>query len=91
MEQFEAKESSNVGWARYYPERGELEVDFKNKEGARVSTYIYDGTVIGAQIGEPRPALGFPRDVWEQFKVSDSKGRFFAYAIRPKFRGVKKA
>lgn len=87
MEQFEAKESSNVGWARYYPERGELEVDFK-ANGVKVSTYVYDGRpdVPNAE----RPANGFPRDVWEQFKVSDSKGRFFAYAIRPKFRGVKK-
>ena len=88
MEQFEAKESSNVGWARYYPDRGELEVDFKDKNGVKVSTYVYDGrTEHGA--GEP-PVGGFPRDIWEQFKVADSKGRFFAYAIRPKFRGVKK-
>lgn len=89
MEQFEAKESSNVGWARYYPERGELEVDFKDKAGNHASTYIYDGTP-GVPNGE-KPIGGFPHDVWDQFKVSESKGRFFAYAIRPKFRGVKKA
>lgn len=90
MEQFEAKESSNVAWCRYYPERGELEVDFKDKSGNRSSTYVYDGTTLGTQPDGNR-GPGFPADVWKQFQVADSKGRFFAYAIRPKFRGVKKA
>lgn len=84
MDQFEAKESSSVGWARMR-EDGVLEIDFK-KDGIKASTYAYDGTRINEN---ERPVAGFPRDVWEQFKISESKGRFFAYVIRPKFKGVK--
>lgn len=86
MEQFEAKESSNVGWARYYPERGELEVDFK-KDGVKVSTYVYDGAALGSKDAK---GPGFPKDLWDGFLAAESKGRYFAYVIRPKFRGVKK-
>lgn len=75
MEQFEAKESSNVGWARYDPATEILEIDFKAKDGTRQSTYTY---------------AGFPASEWEAFQRSESKGRHFAYQIRPRYKGVKK-
>jgi hypothetical protein len=66
--------SSNIHWARYDPDKEQLEIDFKNNAGVKVSTYRYDG---------------FKWEDWAAFKASESKGKYFAYKIRPKFRGVK--
>jgi hypothetical protein len=74
MEQFEAKESSNVGWARYDPRTLILEVDFRGKDGLRASTYAYDGV---------------PESLWTEFLRAESKGKFFASEIRPRFKGRK--
>lgn len=68
MEQFEAKESSNVAWARYDADAQTLEVDFK-KNGAKQSTYSY------------RP---FTAEDWRAFSEAKSKGEHFAYKIRPR-------
>jgi hypothetical protein len=75
QQQFEAKESSNVAWARYDADTRTLEVDFK-KDGVRSSTYIY---------------LEFPPEEWQAFQEAKSKGQHFAYKIRPRFKGTKKA
>ena len=75
MQSFESKGSSNVGWARYDEAKHLLEVDFKNGAGVKTSTYLY---------------ADFPPELWERFQAAESKGRFFAYEIRPKFKGVKK-
>lgn len=72
MSQFEAKESSNVGWARYDEATHVLEIDFKDKAGNKASTYAYDE---------------FPPAQWQAFMEAPSKGRHFAFAIRPNFRG----
>jgi len=74
MSDFEAHESSNIGWARYNATTRVLEVDFKDKTGSKTSTYSY---------------ADFPEEMWIEFNASDSKGRFFAYHIRPKYKGVK--
>lgn len=75
MEQFESKESSNVGWARYDAATQILEIDFKNKAGERASTYTY---------------ANFPDEEWQAFRAATTKGKHFAYKIRPRFTGVKK-
>lgn len=75
MQQFEAKESSNVGWARYDAATGTLEIDFRDSKGNRVSTYKY---------------ANYPPEEWARFNAAPSKGKFFAYEIRPKFTGAKK-
>lgn len=76
MEQFTAKESSNVGWARYNSETQVLEIDFRNSKGEKASTYSY---------------AEFPPEAWAAFQAAESKGRHFAFAIRPKYKGVKHA
>jgi hypothetical protein len=74
MPEFEAKESSNVAWARYDPDSQTLEIDFKNSKGAKASTYEYKY---------------FPVAAWEAFQSAPSKGRYFATSIRPFYKGVK--
>lgn len=83
-ENFQAKESSNIDWARYA--NGKLRIDFKNKAGVKVSTYEYDGTL--AKDGT-NPTGCFPPAEWISFKASTSKGQYFAYHIRPVYKGVK--
>lgn len=75
MEQFTADKSSNVGWARYDSETQVLEIDFRNAAGEKASTYTY---------------AGFPPEDWAAFQAAESKGKHFAYKIRPAFKGVKK-
>lgn len=84
MEQFELRESSNLKWARF--DELALEIDFKNAKGIKVSTYRYDGTRLDGKIGE---GGGFPRSVWQQFKAAAEPGKFFAYHVRPIFKGIK--
>ena len=68
MQEFEAKESSNIKWARYFPDEQRLEVDFRNQiTGAFTSTYEY---------------RNFGPIEWEAFQAAESKGRHFAAAIR---------
>lgn len=74
MPEFEAKESSNVAWARYDAETQTLEIDFKNSKGVKASTYEYKY---------------FPLAAWEAFQAAPSKGTHFAKAIRPAYKGVK--
>ena len=74
MPEFESKESSNLGWARYDEAKQTLQVDFKAKNGTKYSTYEYEN---------------FSPDMWAQFNAADSKGKFFAYVIRPHYKGVK--
>jgi KTSC domain len=73
-ENFEAERSSNVGWARWDPATQVLEIDFKRKDGTKQSTYRYEN---------------FPCEEWRKFQQSNSKGRHFAYYIRPRFTGIK--
>jgi hypothetical protein len=77
--------STNIHWARFYPDEERLEVDFKNKAGVKVSTYSYDGT----RLDNTRPG-GFTWDDWRAFCEAPSKGEHFAYKIRPRFLGMKK-
>ena len=66
-EQFEAKESSNVSWARYDEATQTLEVDFRDKKtGQKASTYTY---------------AGFPRDEWWDFQHAASKGGYFVFSF----------
>ena len=74
MEQFEARESKQIAWARYDASTKILEVDFRGKNGAKASTYRY---------------ADFPPERWVQFQSAPSKGQFFAYQIRPNYKGVK--
>lgn len=74
MPDFEAKESKQIAWARYDEATRVLEIDFRGKDGAKQSTYSY---------------AGFPLDRWLQFISASSKGSFFAYNIRPHYKGVK--
>lgn len=73
-EEFHAKGSSNVHWARYDHSAKTLEIDFKDKDGKRNSTYRYDGVAL---------------EDWQHFQLAESKGQHFAFSIRPKFKGVK--
>ena len=75
-EGFDCQESSNLKWARYDRAAQVLEIDFKNKAGVKVSTYAYDN---------------FPPEAWDSFQKATSRGRHFAYAIRPKYKGRKVA
>lgn len=84
MDEFLAKESSNIEWARYG--NGCLFVDFKNSAGVKVSTYRYDGTLLK---DGTNPTGQFPIECWNAFKLSPSKGRFFAAEIRNVYKGVK--
>lgn len=68
MQEFYAKESSNIGWARYFPEEMRLEIDFKTMvTGARTSTYEY---------------RNFSPMDWDDFLAAESKGKHVAYKIR---------
>lgn len=78
------KRSSNLHFARYA--NGKLFVDFKNKEGVKVSTYSYDGTLLE---GGQNPAGVFPTDLYEAFALDPEPGKFFARVIRFKYKGVK--
>ncbi len=74
MQSFESEHSSNIGWARYDEDTRQLQVDFKNSKGVKTSTYVYDE---------------FPAAQWEAFKEAQSKGRYFAFEIRPRYVGHK--
>ncbi len=76
IQALECKESSNIAWARYDFLTGVLEVDFKNGQGVKVSTYAYDN---------------YPVEEWDRFRErpGTSRGKFFAYEIRPKYKGRK--
>lgn len=74
MPQFESEKSSNIGWSRYDEATQVLEVDFKNAAGVKTSTYKYEG---------------FAPSEWTRFNEALSKGRHFAYEIRPRYVGVK--
>lgn len=68
MQEFEAKESSNIRWARYFPNEQRLEIDFRNeKTGLYTSTYEY---------------RNFSSMDWDDFCAAESKGKHFAYKIR---------
>lgn len=86
MQAFEAeRDSKTVGWARF--DGRTLEIDFKNyKTGLKTSTYTYDGTLLS---NGQNPTAGFPYDVWNRFQAATEKARFFAYEIRPKYKGIK--
>ena len=70
MHEIDCKESSNLHWARWDAASQTLFVDFKNAAGVKVSTYEY---------------RGFLEDDWQAFNAAESKGRHFAYAIRPRY------
>lgn len=74
VEGFDCQESSNLKWARYDRQTRTLEIDFKNKTGVKVSTYAYDN---------------FPPEAREHFQKATSRGSYFAYVIRPKYKGRK--
>ena len=74
MAEIQGERSSNIAWARYDKDTGVLEIDFKDSKGKRSSTYAYDN---------------YPLEEWDKFCVSESRGRFFAYEIRPRFQGRK--
>lgn len=74
MTDLNLKDSTNLHWARYDEAAQRLEIDFKNAQGVKVSTYAYDN---------------FSPEEWAQFNASSSKGKHFAYRIRPRFKGVK--
>lgn len=74
IRQFESEKSANIGWARYNETKRILEVDFKDQHGRKVSTYQY---------------RDFPLSHWEAFQAAESKGKFFAYEIRPRYVGEK--
>jgi hypothetical protein len=71
----DGKHSTNVHWARYDESKQELEIDFKNAKGEKTSTYRYPGFSILD---------------WRKFQDAPSKGKHFAFEIRPKFKGEKK-
>ncbi len=74
MQQFEAKTSSNIAWARYHEDTCTLEIDFKDKAGNRTTTYAYDG---------------FSKEAWDKFNMAESHGKYFAFEIRPRYQGRK--
>ena len=85
MEEFEAKESSNIHWARY--RNGVLEIDFRDaKTGLKRSTYQYDGTLIK---DGSNPTGRFPVDEWQGLCGAARKGRYFAEKIRNVYKPVK--
>ncbi len=67
MHALECKKSSNLSWARFFPEEERLEIDFKKSDGTFASTYEY---------------RSFGSMDWDRFVESDSKGQHFAYHIR---------
>ena len=69
MQQIECKKSSNLQWARYFPEEERLEIDFKKPDGSFASTYEY---------------RDFKPMDWEAFIASDSRGTHFAHYIKAK-------
>ena len=68
MLSIDCKESSNLHWARWDPDSQTLEIDFKNSAGSKVSTYAY---------------RGFTAEDWEALTAAGSRGRHFAYVIKP--------
>lgn len=62
--------SSNIHWARYNEAAQTLQIDFKDKDGKKVSTYEY---------------ANVPLEVFEGMKASQKRGEFFAYRIRGRF------
>jgi hypothetical protein len=74
MASFESKEPGNISWARYDEATHVLEIDFKDSSGVRSSTYRYEG---------------FSPEAWLDFRSAESKGRYFAFKIRPRFKGTK--
>lgn len=76
--------SSNLHFARYA--NGKLFVDFKNKQGVKVSTYSYDGTLLE---GGANPTGSFPTDLYEALCSDAEPGKFFARMIRFKYKGIK--
>jgi len=67
VQQIECTKSSNLQWARYFPDEQRLEIDFKRADGSFASTYEYQD---------------FSSMDWERFVESDSKGQWFAYHVR---------
>lgn len=87
MQQFEVprSQSSSVSWARY--KDGILEIDFRDsKTGAKQSTYRYDGTLLK---DGTNPTGCYPQPEWNAFQSAERKGEYFAYHIRPVYKGVK--
>jgi KTSC domain len=74
MNHFDGKESRQVHWARYDPATQTLEIDFKDKNGAKASTYSYAEVTAAA---------------WEAFQAAPSKGAHFASAIRNNYKATK--
>lgn len=70
MPEIDCKESSNIHWARWNNETQVLEIDFKDKNGVKASTYEY---------------RQFSGEEWDRLNASESKGRHFAYTIRPMY------
>ena len=83
-EQSFTPKSSNLHFVRYA--NGKLFVDFKNKEGVKVSTYSYDGELLNTGA---RPTPEFPLEVYERFQRDPEPGKFFAREIRFRYKGVK--
>lgn len=74
VSRIDCSQSSNISWARYDEATQRLEIDFKNSKGEKVSTYEY---------------ADFPPEEWDAFRASESRGKHFAYRIRPRLKGVK--
>jgi hypothetical protein len=74
MKQFGGGKSKQIHWARYNPETLTLEVDFKDKNGNKASTYAY---------------AEFTEAAWEAFQAAPSKGTHFAHAIRNNYKANK--
>jgi len=72
--QFEATESKQIAWARWDDATDALEIDFKDKTGAKASTYRYEK---------------FTWEDWQEFQRAASKGKHFAFRIRPRFKATK--
>jgi hypothetical protein len=68
MPEIDCKESSNIHWARWNNETEVLELDFKNAAGVKESSYRY---------------RRFSGEEWDRLNAAESKGRHFAYVIRP--------
>lgn len=74
MLEIDCKESSTLHWARYDADTRTLEVDFRGKDGAKVSTYRYDGV---------------PVKLFAQLATATSRGAYFAAHIRGRFPTTK--
>lgn len=87
MHQLDGGKSSNIHWARYDEATKTVEIDFRDKNGNKNSTYRYH-TRVNPDGTENAPH-GFTMAEWRAFQDSPSKGGHFAAYIRKNYRGEK--